>query len=412
MNLLQSVKIGRLITFNLPRRISFGIGAVERVAEEVVPLGAGKVLVVTDNGVEKAGLVDRVLEPLKSKKLAVTVYSQIASEPTLKSVGAAVEYGRSGEYDVVIGVGGGSVMDTAKLVAGLITNEGEPIQFLNPAVDNFKKPTLPKILIPTTSGTGSECSGGAVVIDTSTGYKLWAASSAIIAEVALVDPSMTLTLPPQQTAACAMDALSHAVEALILRVAHPVSDAYAFEATKLIFSNVSEAYHHGDSLEARWAMSLASMLAGIVIVFPWVGGPATMGHCTAEAWGPAYNIPHGVACGVALPYTLQYNLPACGKKMVDIASAMGQDVTGLSTRQGSFKAVEAVMQLLKDLELPANLQDLGVPVEDLTTLVKHIVEDRQYLYELPTSQPRRLTVENVTKFFKNMWYGNIGLDYI
>ena len=232
------------ISFDQPRRIIFGPDTISLVGEEAKRLGAGRVLIVTDVNVEKAGLSNRVQESVEKAGLKVDVYNKISFEPTMDSVQNAVKVAReSGSYDVVIGIGGGSVMDTSKMVANMLTNPGDPKTYLTPAEDRFTKPSVPKIMIPTTAGTGSEVSNYSVVIERETMYKTWAASANLLAEVAIIDPKMMLTCPPRVTAGCSLDVGGHNMEGLISKESNPMSDAYAMEAVKLLFRHARKAYN-------------------------------------------------------------------------------------------------------------------------------------------------------------------------
>ena len=394
----------RVAIFDQPRRIIFATGAVEKyLVAEVRRLGGKNVLVVTDKGVRKAGLADTVLNLLKAE-IQVSLYDEITGEPTAESIRTAVEFAREGKYELVIGVGGGAVLDTAKMIAVCLTNPGDPMSYVNPAEDRTRQPVKPKILIPTTSGTGSEVSSYSVVIEGL--YKTWAASSNLFADAAIVDPLMALSCPPRQTAGSAMDALSHNVEALIDREANPISDSQALEATGLVFRYARRAYHAGDDLEARWNLAAAAMLGGAVITYPWIGGPAMLGHCIAEALGPRWGVPHGVACGVALPYILEFNLPACLEKLAYVSKqVLGDEVSGLNRREEAHAFISAVRTLLEDMELPTDLQQLNVPSTELDQFAEYIFRERQHVYSLPRFNPRKLTAENTRELLHRMYYG-------
>jgi alcohol dehydrogenase class IV len=403
------INVARVAMFDQPRRIIFATGATEQfLGAEAIRLGGKKVVVVTDKGVKKAGMADTATELLKKEHLDVTVYDEIAAEPTAQSVRAAVKFGREGRFDLIVGVGGGAVLDTAKLVAVCLTNPDEVMTYVNPAEDKTKVSAKPKILIPTTSGTGSEASNYSVVIEGL--YKTWAASSNLLADVAIVDPMNVMSCPPRQTAGSALDALSHNVEALIDREANPISDAQALEATKLVFKYARRAFHAGDDLEARWNMSAAAMLGGMVIAYPWIGGPAILGHCIAEALGPRWGIPHGASCGVVLPYILQFNVAssACAEKLAYVANQVLEDeVHGLSQRQAAFAFIHAVKTLMEDMELPTNLKQWNIPSKELDEFAEYLVKDRQHVYGLPRFNPRKLTVENTKELMHQLYEGNL-----
>lgn len=401
------INVARVALFDQPKRIIFATGAVQEfAASEAKRLGAKSVIVVTDRGVKKAGMADTVSDVLKKEGLEAGVYDEISAEPTVESMKTAVRFGREGRYDLVVGVGGGAVLDTAKMIAACLSNPGEVMSYVDPAQDKFKVPAKPKILIPTTSGTGSEVSNMAVIVEGL--YKTWAASSNLFADVAIVDPLMVISCPPKQTAGSAMDALSHNVEALIDREANPISDAQALEGTKLVFRYASRAFHFGDDLEARWNMSAAATLGGMAISYPWIGGPAMLGHCLAEAFGPRWNIPHGAACALALPYMLSFNLPSCTEKLAYVSKqVLGDEVYGLSKREAASAFVCSTKTLLEDMELPTNLKQWNVPSRELDEFAEYIFKDRQHIYGLPRLNPRKLTPENTKELLHRMYEGTL-----
>ncbi|MEM2629678.1 MAG: iron-containing alcohol dehydrogenase, partial [Candidatus Bathyarchaeia archaeon] len=245
--------MARLAPLDNPKRIVFGIEAVNQVGEEAKKLKAKNILVVTDDNIEKAGLLDKVKAPLEAEKLKYYVYKIPTAEPTMSSAKAITDHVRKNKYDLVIGVGGGSCMDSAKLAAIMATNKGDVESYCASATkapEPLTEDSLPKILIPTTAGTGSEASNTLVIIDG--GYKTWITDAKVLAEVAIVDPLMTLTCPPRMTAGSGMDALSHLAEAVMVRKWHPISDAIALKGISLVAQNLRKAYYDGNNLEARW----------------------------------------------------------------------------------------------------------------------------------------------------------------
>jgi alcohol dehydrogenase class IV len=395
------------ISFDQPRHITFGTNTVDGIGNEAKKLGGGRrALIVTDSNVERAGLSGRVQESIEKAGLKVEVYDKISFEPTMDSVQNAVSAARdSAEYGVVVGVGGGSVLDTTKMVANMLTNKGDPKTYLTPAEDRFTTSSKPKILVPTTSGTGSEVSNYSVVIEKESMYKTWAASPNLFAEIAIVDPTMMLTCPPRVTAGCALDVGGHNIEGLISKESNPMSDGYAIEAVKLLFRHARKAYNSPDDLEARAGMAMASTFGGIVIAFPWIGGPAILGHCLAEAFGPKYGVAHGVAVGIALPYILDFNMSACAEKAAFFAEATGLHRWGKSAHEIANQVPRTILQLMRDLELPTSLKQVNFPRSDLESFARYIVMDRQYIYNLPRYNPRRLTEENMLKLLNDMYEG-------
>jgi alcohol dehydrogenase class IV len=402
----ENLAILRPVEFQNPQRVVFGVDASEKVGDEAKQLGAQKVLVISDENIEKAGILKRVLKPLEEEQFDVELYKISVAEPNMNSANDVTEIVRLKKPDLIVGVGGGSCLDSAKIAATMATNSGSPQEYcarVKGEVKMLRNKTLPKILIPTTAGTGSETSNTLVIIEQE--YKTWITDNKILADVAIVDPVLTLTLPPRMTAGTGIDALSHVMEALMSTQANPISDGLSMSAVKLVFQSLRQAYHHGEDLAARWNMSLAATLGGWVIGFPWVGGPATIGHCISEAVGSKYKIPHGVACGIALPYAMEYNLPFLLEKLAMVASLAGEDARGLSTRDAAVKSIDATVGLMRDVDMPISLGEMGVPEKDLKALSEYIVNERQYLYNLGALNPRKLTLENVNLLLEKMWKG-------
>jgi len=394
------------LVFDQPRRIIFGPNSVSQAGNEASRLGGKNALLLTDENVEKVGLSGRVQEAIEKSAVRVDVYDKISFEPTMDSVQKAVQTARDAKaYDLIVGVGGGSVLDTAKMVANMLTNPGEPAHYLTPTEDRFTKPSVPKILIPTTAGTGSEVSNYSVVIERQTMYKTWAASSNLFADVAIVDPAMMISCPPRVTAGCSFDVAGHNIEGLVSAESTPISDGLAIEAVKLLFRHARKAYDKPDDLEARSGMAMASMLGGAVIAFPWIGGPAILGHCLAEAFGPKYGVAHGVAVGLALPYILDFNLPACRDKVVSFAPSLGIERNSDSAEVVADKVPQALLELMRDVDLPTTLKQANFPKGDLDGFADYIFKERQHVYGLPRYNPRRLTLENTTKLLHDMYEG-------
>jgi|BEDMetMinimDraft_2_1075160.scaffolds.fasta_scaffold02278_2 Alcohol dehydrogenase, class IV len=394
------------LLFDQPRRIIFGPDSSKQCGFEAKRLGGKRSLLVTDINVEKSGLLNPIIESVERQEIKLEVYNKVAFEPTIESIRNAVEWARNtAPYDVIIGVGGGSVLDTAKMISNMLTNQGDPLEYLNPLEDKFKNPSLPKILIPTTAGTGSEVSNYAVVIEKESMFKTFAASSNLFAEVALVDPKLTLTCPPRVTASSLLDALGHNLEGLISKQSTPISDGLAIEATKLLLNFGLKAYNSPDDIEARSGTSMGALLGGMVIAYPWVGGPAILGHCLAEAFGPKFNIPHGMAVGISLPYILNFNLPACIEKMYFISQSIGLKEDGSSLKSLAKKLPYFILQLLSELEMPTRLKDINFPKSYLEPFAQYIVRERQHLYNLSKYNPRKLNEENVINLLNDMYEG-------
>jgi len=377
--------------FATPTKIKYGPGVAESVGEEVKGFNAKRVLIVTDKGIIKAGLVDKVLKSLKATKLDTVVFDEVEPNPKDRDVEKGAALAKEKGIDLIVAVGGGSVMDSAKGIGSLVTNKGSLRDYWG--LDTLSKPPLPLIAIPTTAGTGSEITMWAVIDDTSRKRvtKEYIGGRLICPSLALVDPLMTKNLPPKLTASTGMDALTHAIEAYTSIPASPLTDALALYSIRLIANNLGKAYANGDNLEARDNMMVASLMAGLAFSNSDTAGV----HVMAETAGGLYDCPHGIACAVFLPYVMEYNLIANPEKFADIAEAMEENVTGLSIKEASRKSVDAVKKLLLDIDITLNAAKLGVRKEDIAWLAKKAAANIGAI-----DNPRKLREEDFIKMFE------------
>ena len=376
----------------LPKRVVFGSGIADKIGGEAKLLGAKRTLIVTDETMGKMGLCDKVEKSLREVLEEVDVFDKVESEPTLAIADEIVRASKH-NYDLVVGIGGGSVLDMAKLASAAAANpEQEASEFLG--ANKIKNPSVPKILIPTTAGTGSEATPFALVIVE--GKKKAIASSYNLADVVFIDATFTATMPPRVTAFTGMDALSHAIEAFLSLGANPLTDSFALEAMRKISNNLEEAFSHGDNLNARMEMSLAAMLAGIA----FGNAGVIAGHAIAHAFGARYKVPHGVSAALTLPYIMEYNAnaPAVGARMKEIATALvGERIE--SAEEAASEAIARVRSMIERLELPARLSDLNVPKEDLSKLAEDVEKEKGYLKR----NPREMGLEDAMKLLESMW---------
>lgn len=377
----------------LPKRVVFGDLAAEKIGAEAQRLGGTKAFIVTDEGIKKSGVLEKVVTPLKAV-LELEIFDRVESEPTLEAAETIAIAARSATYDLVVGVGGGSVLDMAKVAAAAISNPKQPvIEFLG--ANKIANPSVPKLLIPTTAGTGAEATPYALII--SEGKKKAIASPYNLADVILISPSFTASMPPEVTAATGMDALSHAIEAVLSLGANPLTDSFALEAIRKIADHIEEAFRHGDNLDARLQMSLAAMLAGMA----FGNAGVIAGHAAAHTIGARYKISHAKSSALTLPYIMEYNASVAHEKLARIARALGVDVRGLADEVAASQAIARVKGLLDSLKLPTRLADLGVPKAALPELADIMAKEKGYL----ARNPRKLELEDAVKLFERMWSG-------
>ncbi len=375
--------------FQSPRRIIFGNGAVSEAGKEVRKLGAKKALIVTDQGVIKAGLVSGVEESLKTQKIDYGIFAKVEAEPPARIVDECAQVVQEKGYDVIIGIGGGSSLDVAKGASVMATNKGKILDYSG--TDMVPRSGLPKILLPTTAGTGSEVTRIIVVTDEAEKIKKALRSDFLLADVAIVDPLLTLSMPPLVTADTGMDALVHAIEAYVSLEATPFSDALAIEAIRLIAGNLPAAYAKANNMEARFNMSLGATLAGAA----FNNGGLGAAHALSNALGVEFHLTHGRSNAVMLPYVVDYNKIGNLKKYACIAQAMGENIEGLSAYQAAEKLVTCLNRLLALLNIPNKLSAYGVSRKDIPKLVEGGLK-RSTLF-IPN--PRDLTEEDVKNIY-------------
>ncbi|XID92535.1 iron-containing alcohol dehydrogenase [Paenibacillaceae bacterium WGS1546] len=337
--------------FTSMTRIVMGENALSTIAEEALAYGK-KALVVTDKGVRMNGLLDPILSTLSSAGVEVAVFDDVVSNPTIANVEEAVRAQQQSGSEVIIAVGGGSPMDTAKAAAMLATNGGHIRDY--EGFDKFANPILPLLTVPTTVGTGSEVTKGAVISDPDRHAKMVVASDLLYPEIAFLDPRMVAGLPAPVCAATGIDALTHAIEGYVSRGANAFTDGLNLHAIKLIAEHLRPAVAgHRQSL---YQMLVASCLAGVGFHNAGLG----LVHAMANTMGGHFNIHHGVANAILLPHVMEFNLIAQVNKFADIAEAMGENVDGITRREAAAKAIAAVKQLMVDVGVPLRLRDAGI----------------------------------------------------
>jgi alcohol dehydrogenase len=382
VNLLNSFR------FELPTLIDYGLGVAGRLAETLSSLQAGKVLVVTDKGVQSAGLLSGILQPVKKAGIKFEIFAEVESNPKDYNVQAGAELAKRFNPDWIVAVGGGSPIDCAKAIAVLATHGGTVREY--EGKNKITGDVLPLIAIPTTAGTGSEVTFSSVITDSREKFKFTLNHPRIAPRVALADPEMTVTMPPDLTAATGMDALTHAVEAYTVKVAEPLADAMALYAIELIAQHLKAAVFENRNLEARAGMLLASVLAGIAFSHSDVGAV----HCLAEAIGGKYDTAHGVCNAVVLPAVMEYNLEYCTARYARIAGAMG--IPYQTASEGARHAVAAVKQLAAEVNLPA-FASFGVKTEDIEELA-----DSAFVNNSNADNPRPMNRDDYIAVIKKM----------
>lgn len=365
-------------TFSFPIWVEFGSGASENVGSLVDSQGWEKVLVVSDRGLVDVGLLEGTEESLEEAGVEYAVYDGVEPNPTVSMVEDATHRLEAESCDAVVAVGGGSVMDVGKGASLMATNPGEIADYeVTSAADVMEEPVetdpLPLVTVPTTAGTGSEVDYWAVITDEKRGFKMALGQSPqypggpyLGAEISLVDPELTASLPPRQTAATGFDAFSHALENHVSAARPPVVVPYTRHVMGTVTEYLPEAYGQGTP-ESREEMMFASHVAGICENFAGFGAI----HSLAEVTGGMYpEIPHGEAIAAYTPAVMRYNLEAVPERYAEVAAAMGVEVSGLSTAEAARESVRAVEELIETVDLPERLEELGVDRGDLPEIAE------------------------------------------
>jgi alcohol dehydrogenase class IV len=378
----------------MPKLVLFGNGSIEELGNEVRKLNGKKVLVMTDRNLVKAGLLETPKQVLAREKIDADLFEDVEFEPTSGVIEKARVILRQNRYDVVIGIGGGSVLDAAKIAACLVNEGGKITDYVGK--DKIERRGLPFILSPTTGGTGSEVSSNSMFTDDADGIKKLIAGSKLYPDVALVDPFLTHTVPPKLTAYTGMDALCHAMGCYITKKANPFTDSLALEAIYLISHNLRQAVRNGRDRDARYNMSLGASLG--MLARANSGGGAV--HGLSYPLTEKYHFPHGKAIALLMPYVMEYNVDAALPKFVRIASAMGEKTEGLSEKQAGDKAVDAIKKLMKATGILEPLREFGVKKEEFQEFADLVY---QASYRHIEANPRMLTKEDIVKIYENAW---------
>ena len=384
---IMETKSSMLATLQTANLVLTGMNAIEKIGEASQHFG-DKALIVTDSGVSSTGIVDRVREILVGSKITVDVFDQVEPEPDIQLVHRCVETIKAKGADFLVGIGGGSPLDVTKGAAIAMTNPGTIEDYIG--IGLVKKRGLPTILVPTTSGTGSEATKYAIF--TVKDMKQGVIDPKIYADIAIVDPSLTVSMPPKITAATGMDALCHALECYTALSATPISDLIAEKGLVLISRSLRKAVFNGQDMEARSDMALASFYGGLCIT----NASVTAVHALSFPLGADYHIPHGMANAVMLPYVIRFNCLANMERFRHMAVLMGEKVEQLSVREGAFKAAEAVETLMKDIGLPLKLKDLDIERQAIPSMAERALTVQRLL----TMNPRFMGLEEITEIYE------------
>jgi choline dehydrogenase len=381
-----------LRSFEVPTVVKHAPGSIACLADEVKALGSKRPMLVTDKGLVNAGLVDEATKVLEAGNVDYVLFDGVAANPPIKLVDDAAELYKTEGCDGLIGFGGGSSMDTAKSIGVVAVHGGSILDFEWADPQPIVKRIPPLVCVPTTSGTGSEVTLWAVITDPARKIKYNVGGTGLIAaHVALLDPRLTLGLPGRITAGTGMDALTHAIECYTCAYAQPWPDAVALWAIETIGEWLRVAYAQGANEEARYKMSMASMLAGMSYGTESAGAV----HAMSQTAGGVYNFPHGELTASLLAPVMAYNYLGEPQKYARIAQAMGENTWGLSVWDAAELAVEAVARLSYDIGIPT-LPEMGIPEEDIPMLAQLAFDDPQTI-----GNPRDIDVQGYEEIYRS-----------
>lgn len=356
-------------TFFIPAVNIMGIDCLEEAMAAIAGYGLRKALIVTDAGLAKAGIAERIAEMLAMRDIDSAIFDGAKPNPSIANVEQGLALLQRERCDCVISLGGGSPHDCAKGIALCATNGGYIRDY--EGVDQSAKPQLPLIAINTTAGTASEMTRFCIITDEARHVKMAIVDRNVTPLLSVNDPALMVGMPKGLTAATGMDALTHAIEAYVSTAATPITDACAIKAIELISANLRQAVADGSDLKARENMAYAQFLAGMAF------NNASLGyvHAMAHQLGGFYDLPHGVCNAVLLPHVQRFNASVSAARLRDVAKAMGVEVGAMNAEQGSAAALAAIENLSRAIDIPAGLAVLGAKEADIPTLASNALKD-------------------------------------
>jgi len=392
------VKVMDQIIYSMwPGETFFGDGAVKGLGEHACRLGGSRALLVTDPGVQGAGLLEDALAALDTADVESVLFDEVEANPADELIGRGVERFNKSGADLLVAVGGGSSIDTAKAVQ-LVAAGGGNILDYDLGLGNEVKPTpgdmAPLIAVPTTAGTGSEVTAWAVITDTRRNIKTSVGDVNLIPRIAIVDPEMTVTMPPVLTAATGIDALSHCLESFVSTLEHPLGDLLALYGVRLVAQNLRQAVDNGEDMVARRNMALASMLGGMSLNLKWGGACHSLAHqLSAEA-----GVSHGVSIALMLPHQIEHSLSGNWEKYAKVAEAFEKGEAANSLQEKAMQAVVAVDDLIRDIGLPTRLRDVGIREDMLPRMARKAMMDDSHM-----TNPRRCTEDAMLGLYQKAY---------
>jgi len=378
------------ITIRYPKKLVFGSSVFDTFVEDIIARGFKKVFIVTIPQILTD--VEKRVAKLKQYKIEAIIDTSIQTEPTFESFTKVLNHAREYQVDSVVGIGGGSSLDVAKLVAAQLENDQSITEILG--IENLKQRTTYLACLPTTAGTGSEVSPNAILLDESDYLKKGVISPYLVPDAAYVDPLLTLTVPPSVTAATGLDALTHCIEAYANKFAHPMIDLYALEGIRLISAHLERAVRDGSDVTAREKLALGSLYGGLCL------GPVNTAavHALSYPLGGSFHIPHGLSNAILLPYVMKFNMEMVPERYANIARALGIQFQG-DTEEIALAGVEKVKDLLRNTNVPLRLSELNIPRNAIPIMAEGALKVTRLL----KNNLRRISLQDAIEIYEEAY---------
>ncbi len=378
------------ITIRSPRSLSFGPGSLGLFADDFRQLGYKRLFIITLPFLKEK--LDPIFQSFLSLGIHVEIYDLINNEPTYNNFKEILNIARKFKADAITGIGGGSVMDTAKLLAALLYSD-QSIDDVS-GINRLRGRSTWMACLPTTSGTGSEVSPNAIFLDESDGEKKGVISPFLVPDAAYVDPELTIGVPPAVTAFTGIDAFTHCLEAFVNRFSHPVVDQYAIKGIELIFQSLATSFENGEDLEARTNVALGSLYGGMCL------GPVNTAavHALAYPLGSKFKVPHGLSNALLLPYVMEFNLPAAVRKYARVARTIGVEDLGTDEEQAR-EGINRIRQLLKAIDIPGKLSQINIPGKELEGMALSAIKVQRLL----KNNVRDMDIEDILAVYKSAY---------
>ena len=376
--------------FQMPRKIEVGFSKSRDLSKIIKEMKLNKVLIVVDYNLKKMGTVDYIFNNLKEENISFSIFDNIKNEPTITEIDQAInDLNIVSNYDGIIGIGGGSTIDVAKLLAVSGSIKDSVRNYIG--TNLIDKPGIPLIILPTTSGTGAEVTPNAIVKDKKKEWKKGIVSPYLIPDLVILDPELTFSVPPKITAETGIDAFTHAIECFIGKKSNPMSDLFALDSMRLINKYLRRAVRNGSDKEARYYMALGSLYGGVAITNSGTGGV----HALAYPLGGKYNISHGLSNSILLAEVMEFNAEAVPDKFIKVANLIGINIVNLTREESLISVINEIKKLVYDVGISA--EGLDISENDLDELAKSAMSVDRLL----KNNPRSIGYEDIKKIYKS-----------